>query len=109
MRPLGAMTRAERSELGALIRKREKVLKSQAGGRSARLMAEFETQAAQIYSFNDDEVWAKATEAAGEAVKKAQALVKQRCDKLGIPAEFQPSLSFGWTGRGPGAVAWRQA
>ena len=50
------MTKGERAELGALIRKRERVMKAAARERSSQLIAEFDTQSAQIYSFDDDEV-----------------------------------------------------
>ena len=42
MTATGAMTKGERTELGQLIRKREKVMKSQAQERSAALIAEFD-------------------------------------------------------------------
>lgn len=102
------MSKGERTELGQLIRKRERVLMAQASERSAKLMAEFDAQSAQIYAFDDDDVWKKATEAATEAVKIAQALVEERCGTLGIPKEFQPGLSMGWYGRGSNAVAARR-
>ena len=103
------MTKGERVELGQLIRKREKVMKSMATERAALMMAEFDRQSAQLYSFDDDEVWKKATQAANDAVKKANEDIKQRCKELGIPDEFAPGLDFGWHERGQNAVAGRRA
>lgn len=103
------MTKSERTELGQLIRKRERVMKCQATERAAQMLAEFENQCAQIYSFDDDEVWKKSTEEAGQIVAEANETIKARCKELGIPPEFAPSLTFGWYGRGQNAVASRRA
>jgi hypothetical protein len=72
-------------------------------------MAEFDTQSAQIYAFDDDAVWKAATLAAQAAVAAAQAEIAARCAELGIPPEFAPGISFGWHGRGENAVAGRRA
>lgn len=101
------MTKAERGDLLSLIKKRERVMKTMAAERSAEMIAEFEANAAKIYSFNDDAVWAKAKEEATLAVKEAQEAIAERCALLGIPKEFAPSLEIGWHGRGENAFAWR--
>jgi hypothetical protein len=95
-----AMTRSEREDLQRLIRQRERVLKSAAKQRSAELLADFENQIGSEYSFDQDEVWAKAAESAEREVKKAQAQVAARCRELGIPDRFAPSLSLHWRHRG---------
>jgi hypothetical protein len=105
----GKMTKGERVELGQLIRKREKVMKSYAEERAAKMLAEFDAQSAQIYSFDQDETWKQSTEAAGKVVAKANKEIAARCKELGIPAEFAPSLEFGWRERGQNAVASRRA
>lgn len=103
------MTKAERSELGQLIRKRERVMKAAASERSAQILAEFDRQSAAIYAYDDDDVWKKAAEAAKAAVAEAQAVVEARCKELGIPPEFAPGLSVGWYGRGQNAAAERRS
>ena len=103
------MSRAERSELGAIVRKRERVMKAAARERSTQLLAEFDAQSARIYEFDDDEVWRAATNEANEAVAAAQQAIAERCRQLGIPPEFAPSVSFNWYGRGENAVASRRA
>jgi len=103
------MTKAERADLLSLIKKRERVMKTMASERSAQMLAEFEAQAAKIYSFNDDAVWQKAREEAEEAVKAAQLAIEDRCSALGIPREFAPSFQAAWYGRGENAFAGRLA
>lgn len=103
------MTKAERSDLLALIRKRERVLKTMATERSAEMMAEFEAQAAKIYSFNDDTVWAAAKADAQKAVEAAQEAIAEQCRRLGIPSEFAPDLHLSWEGRGENAMPYRMA
>jgi hypothetical protein len=94
------MTRAEVEDLQRLIKQRERVLKSAAKQRSAELIADFENQMGSEYSFDKDEVWAKATEAAQREVQKAQGLIAARCRELGIPERFAPGLSLSWRHRG---------
>lgn len=102
------MTKGERTELLQLIRKRERVMVEAAGERSAALLAEFESQCAAIYSFDDDAVWKKAVDEAKAAVDAARETIAQRCDELGIPNEFAPVISIGWHGRGQNALTERR-
>jgi hypothetical protein len=53
----GQMTKAVRSEICMLLRKREKMLKSVADEYGAKRMAECEAQIAAECSFDQDEVW----------------------------------------------------
>jgi hypothetical protein len=103
------MTRAEREDLQRLIRQRERLLKSAAKERSAELLADFENQMGQEYSFNQDEVWKKAREPADREVKKAQTQIAARCVELGIPKRFAPDLTLGWWGRGENALKERRS
>lgn len=105
---MSSMTKAERSELGQLIRKREKVMKSQAQERSAALLAEFDQQSAKIHHWDDDAVWQRVKEEAEAAVEAARVTIAERCEALGIPAEFAPTLGMTWYGRGHNAVADRR-
>jgi hypothetical protein len=103
------MTKSEREDLARLIRNREKVMKAAAVQRSAELLAEFEQQMASIYSYDQDEVWKAATEAAAAAVAVAQQTIAARCGELGIPARFAPYVEFSWRGRGENAIGDRRA
>jgi hypothetical protein len=96
------MTKCEREDLQRLIRQREKVLKSAATQRSADMIADFENQMGQQYSFDDDRVWSEATKIADAAVAKAQEQIRVRCREIGIPDRFAPSLSLEWHHRGYG-------
>jgi hypothetical protein len=94
------MTRAEREDLQRFVRQREKVLKSAAKQRSAELLADFENQMGQEYSFDQDEIWKQAAEIAEREVAKAQKQVASRCRELGIPERFAPGLKLSWSHRG---------
>jgi hypothetical protein len=94
------MAKGERDDLQRLVRQREKVLKSAARQRSAELVADFENQMGQEYSFDQDETWAEATKIAQAEVAKAQDRVAARCRELGIPRQFAPSLDLHWRHRG---------
>jgi hypothetical protein len=97
---MNTMTRSEREDLQRLVRQCEKVLKSAAKQRSSELVADFENQLGQEYSFDQDEVWRQAAEAANREVKKAQGVIAARCRALGIPDRFAPSLNVHWSARG---------
>lgn len=102
------MTKGERAELGQLIRKQERVMKAAASERSAKLIAEFEQQMDETFSFNDDAVWKQAFAAASEVMAEANRKIAARSAKLGIPKEFAPSLAFGWVERGQNAAKARR-
>jgi len=102
------MTKSEREDLQRLIRNREKVMKTAAVQRSAELLAEFEQQLASIYSWDQDEVWKEAHNAAVETVKATAQAIAERCEELGIPARFAPTISCSWSGRGENAIAQRR-
>jgi hypothetical protein len=96
------MNKGEREDLQRLVRQREKVMKSAAKQRSAELLADFENQMGQEYSFDQDETWAAAAKSAEAEVAKAQERVTARCRELGIPQQFAPSLALRWCHRGHG-------
>jgi hypothetical protein len=99
---MSAMTKYEREDLQRLVRQREKVLKSAAKQRSAEVLADFENQMGQEFSFDQDEVWAEASRLAEAAVSKAKEQIKARCREIGIPDRFAPRLSLTWCNRGYG-------
>jgi hypothetical protein len=103
-----AMSKGEREDLQRLIRQREKVLKSATKQRSAELLADFENQMGQQYSFDQDEVWAAAKKAAEREVQKAQERVAARCAEMGIPKRFAPEIGSHWYSRGETALKARR-
>jgi hypothetical protein len=103
-----AMTRHEREDLQRLVRQREKVLKSAAKQRSAELIADFENQMGQEFSFDQDEVWERATKIAQAALAKANEQIAARCHEIGIPKRFAPGLHLSWYGRDENATKQRR-
>jgi hypothetical protein len=103
------MTRFEREDLLKIARMHAKVAKADAVSRSAKLRAEFEAQLAAEYDYDDDETWRKAHAAAFAAAEQAQDIVARRCEELGIPRRFAPSLHLHWYRRGENGVKSRRA
>lgn len=102
------INRADRDALLSLVRKRERVMKSEAEKRSAEMLADFDAQLAKIWSWDDDEVWAKAKEAVEAAAQEANDKIAARCKELGIPDEFAPSIGWGWRGGNQQAMRERR-
>jgi hypothetical protein len=103
------LSRNETHDLSMIIKDRAKVLKAHAEEQAAACMADFEKKLAAIYSFDQDEVWKAATEQALKVVREAQDKIAARCEELGIPKTFAPSLSASWSGRGENLLAERRA
>lgn len=103
------MTKGEREDLIRLIKQRERLAKTAAQQRSAAMLAEFEQNIAALHSFATNEVWKAATDAAIDAAKEANEKIAAEADNLGIPKEFQPSLSFHWNTRGENEYQQRRA
>ena len=82
------LSNAERERLQKAARLRERVAKSAAPERSARLLADFEQQLASIYRFDSNEIWNKAVAAADSACETAQKAVDEECERLGVPKGF---------------------
>lgn len=104
-----AMTRSDRETLLKIARQRERVAKSDAKERAARLMMEFEMQLDRKYHWAENDTWAKAMTLAKEAVEAAREQVRAECEKLGIPPEFSPDLDMHWYSRGENALKERRA
>jgi hypothetical protein len=102
------LSRSETHDLSMIIKDRAKVLKAHAEERAAVCMADFEKKLATIYSFDQDEVWKAATEAAQKVVSESQTKIAQRCEELGIPKTFAPAIRLSWQGRGENALAERR-
>jgi len=95
-----SMTKGERGDLQRLVRQREKAMKSGAKLRSTELLADFENQLASEFRFDDDAVWAEAAKEAQTEIDRAQKRIAARCQELGIPDRFAPSLQLLWCNRG---------
>lgn len=102
------MTKAERDELAKLVRRREKLAKSDVDRIAAERLADFEQQMATIYKPADDPVWAELHAAAEVVVAEANRKVLDRCRDLGIPDRASPGIQSYWYGRGENADAKRR-
>jgi hypothetical protein len=102
------MTKGEREDLIRLIKQRERVAKTAAEQRSAAMLAEFERQVSALHAFANNDVWNASVTAAHEAAKDAMTKIAEESDKLGIPKEFQPKISFSWVQRGESAYEMRR-
>jgi len=106
--PQRPMHRSELHDLRMILKDRAKVLRAHVAEQGAKLLADFEHSMATIYSWDDDEVWRKATTEAAQVVAAAQATIIERCKALGIPARFAPELECTWRGRGENALEHRR-
>ncbi len=102
------MTRADISNLERLIRKQERVCLTALDQREAELKADFERHIAAVYYYDQDEVWKKAYTEANEIAQQAKAQIAARCEEMGIPEEFAPTLDVHWYRRGENAVKDRR-
>lgn len=103
------MTKTERRELATLARKRAKLLKAATAERRAEIMADFEGQLASIYTPNDDATMKRLYMAADAAVDDVKRKLASRCEELGIPARFAPSIRLDWYSRGENALGKRRS
>ena len=102
------LSRTEVHDLSMVLKDRTKVLRAHAEEQAAACMADFEAKMATVYTFDQDEVWKKATEEARKVVEESQSTIAKRCKELGIPATFAPSISASWQGRGENMLASRR-
>ena len=98
------MTRADRETLIKIARQRERVAKSEAKDRAARLLADFEQQMDRRYSYDESEVWEQAVKIADRTVSEANKQIAEECRRLGIPDQFAPKLEMGWRSAGRNMV-----
>jgi hypothetical protein len=102
------MTARERGDLAALVRKRERVAKTQTVNIKAQRLADFEAQLAGQFAA-EDERFRDLTTFAQQVVERANREVQRRCEEMCIPEHFRPRLGLTWMGRGENAVSERRA
>jgi hypothetical protein len=102
------LSRHETHDLGMIIKDRAKVLKAHIESEKATVLADFEKQIAAIYEFDQDDIWKAATLKAMEVVREAQETIAKRCEEMGIPKTFAPSLHASWQGRGENMLKERR-
>jgi hypothetical protein len=93
----GEMTSRERSDLAKLIRQRERVAKSDAKKRSARLKADAEMEMNTIFE-TEDAIWNDLVKLAKEGIGKINRQLAERAREVGLPKKMgHPSLELGWS------------
>ena len=106
---MSKMSKRERNDLAQLVRRREKIAKSDVDRLAAERFAEFEKQAASEYRSDDDEVWAEQKRIAKQAVADANIRIAERNKELGVPEWTAPSIALNWYSRGQNASKDRVA
>jgi hypothetical protein len=102
------LTARERADLSALVRKRERVAKTDAKQRAAELLADVEARLAARFKSNDER-WAAVTVEAQKTVEAADQEIARICREIGVPEEFRPRLGLSWYSRGENADRERRA
>jgi hypothetical protein len=103
------MAKAEREELAKLVRRREKLAKTDVDRVAAERLADFEHQVASVYAPSDDARWSELRKSAQEAVAGADEAIAERCRELGIPDRCRPDVVVHWYGRGADGSRERRA
>lgn len=103
------LSRTETHDLSMIIKDRTKVLRAHADEQAAACMADFEKKLAAVFSFDDDEIWKAAASEARAVAIESQKKIAKRCEELGIPKTFAPSLEVSWASRGENMLASRRA
>lgn len=106
--PVRKLSRHETHDLSMIIKDRARVLKAHIEEQAAAHLSDFEQHVSTIYAFDADEVWKQATEKCQVVVAEANQKIMAQCRKLGIPAQFAPSITATWHGRGQNMIASRR-
>jgi hypothetical protein len=92
------LTKAERSELRSLIRRRALVAKKDIDARKASLLADFEEQLTEEFR-PEDERWAEVTRSCHREVEEANRELGEVFDRLGIREDIRPQIGWQWLNR----------
>jgi hypothetical protein len=92
-----------------VVKANERAAKGKAKHRKADMLAEFERQISAIYHWDQEDTWGQLTSEVRTEITKANKKLSDRCNELGIPKAFQPSIAWYWSGRGENASKERRA
>ena len=101
------INRRDFRDLLAISQLNAKVAKNAIQERCAHVLAIGERRLAAEYD-RTDTFWADAMSSLDEAAAVAWSIVHERCDALGIPTEFRPSIEVEWFRRGENGMASRR-
>lgn len=102
-----SMTRTERNDLITLARRRARVATNDAKARAASLKAEVEEALAREFSAQDAR-WKVEVEAARAEIQKVQQRISEKLTEEGVPQDFHPFVSLGWSSRGSNSLNERR-
>jgi hypothetical protein len=102
------MSKAERLELGKVVRMRVRVSRATVERQKAEMRAEVERQLSAIQRF-DDAAWAELRERLEDDAARFNRKIGEVCRKRGFPESFHPQCHLAWFGRGENASATRRA
>lgn len=103
------MSKTERNDLRAFIRRRSKAARTQAELRAAELKADVEGKLGAIYSPDDDAAMRQLLDEAEAAIEDVRHRLTARCEELGIPANLGPTIGSFWLGRGENSLRERRS
>lgn len=98
-----SLTRTERNDLVTLARRRARVATNDAKARAATLKAEIEESLAREFS-SQDQRWKAEVAAAQVEINKVRAKIVEHLTAEGVPEQFHPYISLGWSPRGENSV-----
>ena len=94
--------------MAKITKARGRVARQRVEAVKAELAADVEAKLSAKFSA-DDEMWREANRIADQAEREANAVIAQRCDALGIPADFRPKRRSYWQPRGDNMDPSRRA
>jgi hypothetical protein len=102
------LSRAETHDLGMIIKDRAKVLRSHVEQRAAEILAKFDEELANKYNY-DESVWRKIGNDAQDILLDAATKLHRKCEEIGVPGDYAPTLGLTWHGRGQQAITSHRA
>jgi len=105
--PPDGMSKGDRDTIATLIRRHEKVAKSDARRIAAERLADIEAKLSATFK-SEDERWAGMIEKAEVAVAAANEEIRRICREDGVPEQFAPSVALRWYSRGENGFSPRR-
>lgn len=106
--PPARMTKAERADIGRMVRLTARVARDEVEVLQAARIADFEQELATTFD-SDAEILADLLREAGQTVARLDAELGRRCQAQGIREEFRPKIVVGNTYRGENGLNGRRA
>jgi hypothetical protein len=89
----GRMKQSEIKHVSQALRARVKAARATIIALGPKLKANFEVEVSRRYPARGDAVWLDAMEKLDRATKEQRARVAERCEELGIPHRFRPTIA----------------